>query len=310
MCNLKKKSLIQAMFLTIVSSSLAFGPMVASAATNLENSSSKGNSVEKGEIILKYTAPDVDMSIATEEQKETLKEIGWKMEDGVLVQYRSVPEEIDKAINDGYLPTYEEAEKIEKEANTMFSMDATHEDNKEDVKDTLVVDGKETKIKDGTFEVAGSPDKIDVEVDENTKETVKKSQDGKYRLVIEQDLGEVIDQMDNHSDHEGDMGDMHDMHMNMNHSNSAATLTMGTMGYGDTYKTGDWVHCNRFNGPKSDNRHLEKWKPQAVINFYHSDCDYGALRYCKSHANCNQKYRAAYCSYKLGHSTKYHKHKS
>lgn len=278
--------------LGVVTSSLALFPLVGSASSSptksiAEVQSSEQSQHEKGEIILKYTAPDVDLSIATEEQLKTLKEIGWKMEGGELVQYRSIPEEIDTAINEGYLPSYEEAEK-------MGSLAEEDEENK----DTLLVDGKETEIKDGQFEVKGSPESVEIQYDENTTKNVKKSEDGKYRLVIEQDLGEVIDEMDEHS-HDGDME-------GMNHLSTQSSI--GVLGYGDVYKPGDWVHCNRFNGPYTDDRHLQKWHPQAIINFYHSDCDYGALRYCKSHSNCNQKYRAAYCSWKLGHSTKYHRH--
>ncbi|KXZ16562.1 hypothetical protein P4T89_09080 [Bacillus nakamurai] len=290
---MKKKSIMRKMVLSVVTSvvtiSLALFPMIASASTT-KSIAEVQSQPEKGEIILKYTAPDVDLSIATEEQLKTLKKIGWKMEDGELVQYRSISEEIDTAINEGYLSSYEDAEKM-----GLLAMDEEDEENK----DTLLVDGKETEIKDGQFEVIGSPESVEIRYDENTTKNVKKSEDGKYRLVIEQDLGEVIDEMDEHS-HDSDMEGM--THL------STQSSTIGTLGYGDKYKPGDWVHCNRFNGPHTDDRHLQKWHPQAIINFYHSDCDYGALRYCKSHKNCNQKYRAAYCSWKLGHSTKYHRH--
>lgn len=238
--------------------------------------------MKKGEIILKYTAPDVDWESTTEEQKETLKEIGWEIEDGLLVQYRSVPEEIKNATNKGYLLPYEEVENNHIEHGVNIYED---EDLEEDI---LIINGKETEIKDGYFEVEGNPETIEVEIDENTKQTVQKDKDGKYRVILEQNLTQMIEEMDDHAEHAGSM--------------------VQPMNYGKTYKPGDWVHCNRFNGPYTDDRHLKKTHPQAIINFYHSDCDYGALRYCKSHKNCNQKYRAAYCSYKQGHSTKYHRH--
>lgn len=166
-------------------------------------------------------------------------------------------------------------------------------DGHNDEDDTIIVNGKKTEINDGRFDVEENPETIEVESDENNKETIKKDENGEYQVILEQNLNEIIGDMEDHEEH-------NDMDNN--------TPPIQTFAYGQTYKTGDWVHCNRFNGPKSNHKHLEKWKPQAIINFYHSDCDYGALRYCKSHKNCNQKYRAAYCSYKQGHSTKYHKH--
>lgn len=294
----QRRHFVNATFLTLVSIFLILAPMSVSASTNQE-SSEKGNEVsssEKGKIIIKYTAPDMDYSKATPEQKKILKEIGWKKENGVFVQYRDVADEIETAIAKGYLPTYEESKQIEE---SIMTMDGEHEGhNHEMMTDTIKVNGKETEIKDGTFEVEGNPKTINVQYGEDTEQTVTKNKDGKYQIILEKDLGEIMEEMDSH-DHEGGME-------NMNLFGDEPII--GTMGYGDTYSPGDWVHCNRFNGPYSNDKHLRKTNPQAYINFYLSDCDYGALRYCLSHNNCNQKERAAYCSYKQGHSTLYHRH--
>lgn len=284
-----KKKLFYIPFLIAILSLVTIVPITSAlAATDNNKTTTKEQSTSaKGKIIIKYTAPETDWDSATPEEKETLKEIGWELEDGVLVQYRSVPEEIEEAIKDGYLLPQDE--EIEYQKHSTFEMHDGHND--ED--DTIIVNGKKTEINDGRFDVEENPETIEVESDENNKETIKKDENGEYQVILEQNLNEIIGDMEDHEEH-------NDMDNN--------TPPIQTFAYGQTYKTGDWVHCNRFNGPKSNHKHLEKWKPQAIINFYHSDCDYGALRYCKSHKNCNQKYRAAYCSYKQGHSTKYHKH--
>lgn len=76
--------------------------------------------------------------------------------------------------------------------------------------------------------------------------------------------------------------------------------------YGDTYLPGDWVHCNRFNGPNSDCVHYN-WRSgdpvqaaKAFKNFAGSDCD-AALTTgsgCTSigSCQCNTVEVAAYCS--------------
>lgn len=49
-------------------------------------------------------------------------------------------------------------------------------------------------------------------------------------------------------------------------------------GYGDKYYTGDWVHCNRFNGPSSGDVHYPKSNPRSWVNFAGSDCDLALVR--------------------------------
>lgn len=48
---------------------------------------------------------------------------------------------------------------------------------------------------------------------------------------------------------------------------------------GEKVKKGTHVHCNRFNGTKSDHRYWKKSNPKSWIDFYHSDCDYHAAKY-------------------------------
>ncbi|MCD5514615.1 hypothetical protein [Lactobacillus delbrueckii] len=58
---------------------------------------------------------------------------------------------------------------------------------------------------------------------------------------------------------------------------------------GEKVKTGAHVHCNRFNGTKSDHRYWKKSNPKAWIDFYHSDCDYHASKYgCADFGNMSK----------------------
>lgn len=77
-------------------------------------------------------------------------------------------------------------------------------------------------------------------------------------------------------------------------------------GYGDKYEPGDWVHCNRFNGPNSDCVHYN-WRglnpaevANALKNFQGSDCQVALLSgsNCTSigSCQCNTDEEAAYCS--------------
>src|SRR5699024_656493 len=139
-------------------------------------------------IIIKYTAPETDWDSATPKEKEDLKEIGWELEDGVLVQYRSVPEEIDKAIKDGYLPP----------ENKMLESTEPENHDGHNNENTLIVNGKKTEINDGRFEVEGNHETIEVESDENNKETIRKNENGEYEVILEQNLNEIIGNMDEH----------------------------------------------------------------------------------------------------------------
>ncbi|MDS3899237.1 hypothetical protein RJB33_12165 [Staphylococcus hominis] len=48
---------------------------------------------------------------------------------------------------------------------------------------------------------------------------------------------------------------------------------------GQKVKKGTHVHCNRFNGTKSDHRYWSKKHPKAYVDFYKSDCWYHAKAY-------------------------------
>lgn len=101
-----------------------------------------------------------------------------------------------------------------------------------------------------------------------------------------------------------DMGELFD------HMDSEQFKISTQKGYGDKYYTGDWVHCNRFNGPASDSVHYKKGNPKAWINFVGSDCDLALISstVCWGHSYCNQSGPAGGCSIKIGHSAKFHKH--
>lgn len=83
-----------------------------------------------------------------------------------------------------------------------------------------------------------------------------------------------------------------------------------TQSYGKIYKNGDWVHCNRFNGPGSDGGHYKKTHWRAAVNFAGSDCDMALVRStkCWGHNYCNQSGPAGGCSSIIGHSRRYHSH--
>ncbi|WP_368913277.1 hypothetical protein [Staphylococcus epidermidis] len=48
---------------------------------------------------------------------------------------------------------------------------------------------------------------------------------------------------------------------------------------GQHVKKGMHVHCNRFNGTKSDHRYWSKKHPRAYVDFYKSDCWFHASKY-------------------------------
>lgn len=78
------------------------------------------------------------------------------------------------------------------------------------------------------------------------------------------------------------------------------------------YKNGDLVHCNRFNGPASDNKHYAKTHARAYINFAGSDCATGVARghctYINDVCNSSNRYHRGWCSWQIGHKLTYHKH--
>lgn len=78
------------------------------------------------------------------------------------------------------------------------------------------------------------------------------------------------------------------------------------------YKAGNLVHCNRFNGPSTDNKHYDKGKAKAYINFAGSDCAQAVARgfctYINDKCNSSIIYHRGWCSWKLGHKLTYHKH--
>lgn len=111
--------------------------------------------------------------------------------------------------------------------------------------------------------------------------------DGTPTVEIEMNIGEMFEQMDEEQFKISPFKD-----------------------YGDKYYAGNWVHCNRFNGPSSDDIHYRNTNPKAWVNFAESDCDIALAQstLCYGHSYCNQSGPAAGCSTEIGHSTTYHKH--
>lgn len=61
--------------------------------------------------------------------------------------------------------------------------------------------------------------------------------------------------------------------------------------YGTKYSVGDQVHCNRFNGPHTDDIHYSKLAHpiKAATNFNGSDCDVSLqqVTFCRNSDKCN-----------------------
>ncbi len=156
----------------------------------------------------------------------------------------------------------------------------------------IEVNGIQTPVNDGLFEVEGSPDTIDIRTPAGTY-SVSRNSEGEYILVHEEDFYEMMDSMDR-------------VHLSDEHGE------ISPLSYGKKYSPGEWVHCNRFNGPLSDDVHYDKAKNpfKAVRNFTGSDCDMALLRWlkCYSHDHCNIEGPAAACSTHIGHSALYHRH--
>ncbi|EZH64325.1 hypothetical protein DH09_00995 (plasmid) [Bacillaceae bacterium JMAK1] len=227
-----------------------------------------------GEIVIKYTAPDVDLDTATEDDLKLLEEVGWIVdEDGTLTIERTLDE---------------------------FELDHDHDSDSHQVMDTSslsVNDSQTTLNEDGTFNVAADTDEVEVQFGGHQAVTAEKDVAGNYTAVFEVDLSETLFAMDDMSDVEGDF------------------TTQGTLSpvppHGTRYSPGQMVHCNRFNGPQTDDVHYAHSHWRAYYNFVLSDCDYGVGQgYCSiisGNDKCNRPTRAE-CSLDIGHSRLYHRH--
>lgn len=155
----------------------------------------------------------------------------------------------------------------------------------------LWVNGNEATINtDGSFEVPQDVDTITIKYTADGEEQIiSKNEEGDFEVVNAVNLESLMDRMD---------------------TIASETTVSARKGYGDKYYPGDWVHCNRFNGPFSDGVHYAKTNPKAYTNFISSDCDIALANstVCWGWDYCNQSGPAAGCSIEIGHSTKYHKH--
>ncbi|MBM6614974.1 hypothetical protein JTF06_08725 [Desemzia sp. RIT804] len=223
------------MFNTIRNFILILGLFLLANAFTTKVNAAESDLHNQEEII--YLAPDLDLSIATEEEIKILEEIGWNLE-------AEIP----------YLV-------VEKETET-------------------------------------SAESSDKHLETNQ---------GEVLLVI--DLGELFDKMPE-SELNAETSEEFTIipYHNMPYQPIYSPPAHGTK----VYKFGDKVHCNRFNGPKSDNKHYSKFQPKALINFNGSDCDTAVRKgYCKllnDHCNSSSTYHRGWCSEKIGHNVNYHKH--
>lgn len=141
--------------------------------------------------------------------------------------------------------------------------------------------GEQAKVNNGKFS-------INITKNSNTKLTLIKS-DGQEITTfsnINTDQRATIVKNINFSDYIGDMDesnqDMSNMEMHpniMDPGQGGGGAYPGQTYSGEPVKTGTHVHCNRFNGPNSDHKYWSKFDPRAWKDFYHSDCDYHALKY-------------------------------
>ncbi|MED3729537.1 hypothetical protein [Priestia filamentosa] len=169
--------------------------------------------------------------------------------------------------------------------------------------ETIFVNGQKVQTdENGKFEVDENLNEIKVKLPEGDETTVTKNSNGEFKFTQAVDWDSFNDQMD--------FAESQQAPEDEDTEQDSATFT--TMVYGKKYKTGDWVHCNRFNGPSTDGYHYPKTNWRAIRNFSGSDCDKAfALRCLKDYTSetwCNGTGGAAACSGKLGHSKKYHKH--
>lgn len=161
----------------------------------------------------------------------------------------------------------------------------------------IEVDGEKTEIDlNGNFKVNTNKDEIEV-VSNGQKSTLKKNENGEFILMVNENLTDLIGAME---------------------KPEVKRVTRSAKAGYKTYKTGDKVHCNRFNGPGTDNVHYPKTHAKAYTNFYRSDCYHAVLKIASVKLKCAEDYGKnpwcngsggpAACSKAIGHSTKYHKH--
>ncbi|RAS76665.1 hypothetical protein [Priestia endophytica] len=166
--------------------------------------------------------------------------------------------------------------------------------------ETIIVNDQEVQTDDnGKFEVDENLSQIKVKLPQGNETTVSKDANGEFKFTEAVDWNSFNEQMDFVESQESQ-------------DNQQDSDTFTTMAYGKKYVKGDWVHCNRFNGPSSDGYHYPKTNWRAYRNFVGSDCDWAlAIRCVKDYTSntwCNGSGGAAACSGKIGHSKKYHKH--
>lgn len=167
-------------------------------------------------------------------------------------------------------------------------------------KGELWIDGEVTSINnDGTFFVNPEKDFIDVALEKDgDSQRVYKSESGKFEVTQVVNLESLMDRMD-----------MADAMQKRFKSANVSMLRAGHKGYYDKYNVGDWVHCNRFNGPATDDVHYPKTHWRAYVNFVQSDCDIALANStkCWGWSYCNQSGPAGGCSIIIGRSSRYHR---
>lgn len=198
------------------------------------NVSAHGNDVEGILVSITYTAPDLDVQSLTNDEKETLIEIGWILE-----------------------------------AEVPYWEDTTFSDNSEN-------------------------------------DPIPKVDDEKH---IEINLRELFEEMDSNEDNSTPSNELFSLM-------SVSNPIYSPPPHGSKkYRVGDKVHCNRFNGLKTDHRHYNKLTGQGYINFWKSDCHiaigYGYCTLVNDKCNTSKKYHRGWCS-NYGHmkrSINYHLNK-
>lgn len=113
--------------------------------------------------------------------------------------------------------------------------------------------------------------------EKDTQSLSKVNQNSK-KILIEENLFELLELMD----------EKENKYLNI----SPASRDFNPPPYGTKYEIGDHVHCNRFNGPHSDQIHYSKTKNpvKTMINFNGSDCGVSTeqVTFCRKSDNCNQ----------------------
>ncbi|WP_353097320.1 hypothetical protein [Tissierella praeacuta] len=178
---------------------------------------------------------------------------------------------LDISENTSYLKSNELSKKIKTEKNYITLDDL----NKEEIKTNLLTTNVYFTDKPVETTITNA---LEINAFSSVRNIKKQNYD--LALVIEEDIFELLDHMDEQEE---------EMYKEM----ASMSVDFESPGHGTPYKVGDQVHCNRFNGPRTDDVHYSKAKDPAktLRNFEYSDCATclgSGISFCRKSDKCNQ----------------------